>query len=306
MIPAFHVAEMARDRVTVALSGDGGDEAFAGYTTYAWAARYARADVVPRPLRRLLAWPSRLLPVNDPVGRKLHRLGLDVVGRHLETMAHFAPRSLRDVVSGPLRRTLSGHDPLRGARAVYERGRRPLGAVPALLRLDAATYMTDDVLVKVDRTSMLNSLEVRAPLLDHVVLEYVARLPFEFKQRGGVSKWILREVAKPLLPPEILARGKQGFGVPLEQWFGTGFGKLAREVLLDRRCRERGWLDPEGVQRVLAGRGLDRDAHARQVFTLTCLELWAQAWVDRPREALVEPPGGPLPLHRAVAATAKD
>ena len=122
----------------------------------------------------------------------------------------------------------------------------------------------------------------------------------------GVSKWILREVAKPLLPPEILARGKQGFGVPLEQWFGTGFGKLAREVLLDRRCRERGWLDPEGVQRVLAGRGLDRDAHARQVFTLTCLELWAQAWVDRPREALVEPPGGPLPLHRAVAATAKD
>jgi asparagine synthase (glutamine-hydrolysing) len=306
MIPTYHVAEMARDEVTVALSGDGGDEAYAGYATYGWARRYARADAVPAPLRRLLALPSRALPVNDPLGRKLHRLGLDVAGRHLEAMSHFAPRALRDVVAAPLRDLLSRHDPYRAARATWERGRRSLGAVHALLHLDAATYMTDDVLVKVDRTSMLNSLEVRAPLLDHVALEYVARLPFEFKHRGGVSKWILREVARPLLPPETLARGKQGFGVPLDRWFGGDFGRLAREVLLDRRCRDRGWLDPAGVERVLAGRGLERDAHARQVFALTCLELWAQSWLDRPRASLDAPTDGPLPLHRAVAATAKD
>ncbi len=306
MIPTFHVAEMARREVTVALSGDGGDEAFGGYATYAWARRFARADVVPEPLRRALAWPFRGLPENDPLGRKFRRLGLDVVGRHLETMAHFPPRTLRDIAGAGLVGTLRSHDPFRAARETYARGRRPLGDVPALLRLDALTYMTDDVLVKVDRTSMLNSLEVRAPLLDHVVLEYVARLPFHFKLRGGTSKWILREVAKPLLPAGILARGKQGFGVPLPDWFGSDFGRLAREVLLDRRCRERGWLDPSGVERVLAGRGLEPDAHARRVFTLTCLELWAQAWLDRPREAIVEPPDGPLPLHAAVAATARD
>ena len=192
-------------------------------------------------------------------------------------------------------------------RAPSTRARRgPAGPVAALLHLDAMTYMTDDVLVKVDRTSMLNSLEVRAPLLDHVVLEYVARLPFEYKLRGGVTKWVLRECARPLLPAAVLGRGKQGFGVPLEHWFGAGFDRLAREVLLDRRCRERGWLEPAGVERVLRGGGRRDDRRARQVFTLLCLELWARTWVDRPREALAQPEGGPWPLHAAVAATARD
>jgi len=181
-----------------------------------------------------------------------------------------------------------------------------VGPIAALTHMDALTYMTDDVLVKVDRTSMLNSLEVRAPLLDHVVLEYVARLPFAYKLRGGVTKWVLREVARPLLPPGTLQRGKQGFGVPLEHWFGADFGRLAREVLLDRRCRGRGWLDPAGVERVLAGEGMRDDRRARQVFTLVCLELWAQSWLDRPREALRAPADGPLELHEAVRATARD
>jgi len=305
MIPTFHVAEMARHHVTVALSGDGGDEAYAGYDTYRWGQQYTRVDVIPGPLRRLLALPSRVLPADHPLGRKLNRLGLDVVDRHLEVMSHFPPRDLASVLSPTLRETLRRYDPYQPARAVHARARQAVGAVPALLYLDAMTYMTDDVLVKVDRTSMLSSLEVRAPLLDHVVLEYVARMPFALKLRGDVTKWALKECARPLLPPAILERGKQGFGVPLEHWFGADFGRLAREVLLDRRCRERGWLDPRGVEHVLDGRDARDDRHARQVFTLVCLELWAQGSVDRPREATAEPTDGPLPLHPAVAATAK-
>jgi asparagine synthase (glutamine-hydrolysing) len=153
---------------------------------------------------------------------------------------------------------------------------------------------------------MLNSLEVRAPLLDHVVLEYVAQLPFEYKLRGEVTKWVLRECGRPLLPASILQRGKQGFAVPLEHWFGSEFGRLAREVLLDRRCRERGWLDPEGVGRLLANADWREERRVRQVFTLVCLELWAQVWLDRPRESLGGPREGPWPLHASVAGTAKD
>src|SRR6185436_4519271 len=118
MLPTYYVAEMARHHVTVALSGDGGDEAYAGYSTYAFARSYARVDVVPRPLRRLVALPAGWLPANDPLGRKLRRIGLDVVDRHLEVGAHFPPRDLAAVLSRDLRDRTRNHDPFRAARAL--------------------------------------------------------------------------------------------------------------------------------------------------------------------------------------------
>jgi len=220
-------------------------------------------------------------------------------------MAHFPARQRAQVLARGVREAARRHDPFGAAREIHAAAARKIGALPALLHLDAVTYMTDDVLVKVDRTSMLNSLEVRAPLLDHVVLEYVARLPFEYKLRGSCSKWLLKEVGRPLLPPGVLDRPKRGFGPPLERWFGQGFGRLARDVLLDRRCRDRGWLDPAGVERLLGERETRESTRARQLFTLVCLELWAQTWMDRPREELVAPTDGPLPLHPAVAAAAR-
>jgi len=305
MIPTFHVSEMARAHVTVALSGDGGDEAFAGYTTYSWAREYARVDSVPAPLRRLASWPSAMLPADHLLARRLRRAGMGTAERHLDVMSHFPPRE-RDAVLAPgLRHLLRGHDPWAAARALHARAARGLGELAALPALDALTYMTDDVLVKVDRTSMLNSLETRAPLLDHVLLEYVARLPFEYKLRGDVSKWVLRESVRPLLPPGILDRGKQGFGVPLPRWFAGDFGRLAREVLLDPRVRARGWLDPGEVGRLLDGRDLRDEVRAKRVFTLLCLELWAQCYLDRPRERTHEPTDGPYTLHAAVAGHAR-
>jgi asparagine synthase (glutamine-hydrolysing) len=212
-----------------------------------------------------------------------------VVDRHLEAMSFFPPRDLSRLLSPALAARLRGHDPYGPSRAEHARARLHAGEVPALLAMDAATYMVDDVLVKVDRTSMLESLEVRCPLLDHEVLEFVARIPFEYKLRGDVSKWILKEVARDLLPPEILRRSKQGFGVPLEHWFGGDFGRLAREVLLDPRALRRGWFDPRAVEAVLAGTGQRTDRGARQTWALVCLELWAQSFVDRPGDAIAAP-----------------
>ncbi len=306
MIPTFHVSQMARSLVTVALSGDGGDEAFAGYTTYTFARSYARFDVLPPALRQLMALPGALLPSDHPLGRRLRRIGMRSADRHREVMSHFPPRELRAMLSPAMREAVRGHESWAPARALHARAARGLGELAALPAMDALTYMIDDVLVKVDRTSMMNSLETRAPLLDHHVLEWAARMPFKYKLRGDVSKWVLRECVRPLLPPAILARGKQGFGVPLERWFAGDFGRLAREVLLDDRTRARGWLSPAALARLLAGEDLRDELRAKRVYTLVCLELWARGMLDRPRGELAAPTEGPYALHAAVAATAKD
>jgi len=304
MIPAFHVAEMARHHVTVALSGDGGDEACAGYDTYDWARTYARMDVVPRLFRRCLALPSRWLPPEHALGRKLHRIGLDVGQRHLEVMSHFTPRERDAVLSQRLREATRGHDPYREPLAMHARAALAVGPIPALAHLDALTYMTDDVLAKVDRTSMMSSLEVRSPILDHRVLEFLAGLPYEYKVRDGTRKWVLREAVRPWLPPSILARGKQGFGVPLGRWFGGRLRSFARDILFDPRTRERDWFDAAGVDRVIRRLDVDAERAGRQVFTLICLELWARTYVDRERSQSSEPADGPMRLHPAVRSSA--
>ena len=289
MIPTWHVARMARRHVTVALSGDGGDEAYAGYTTYGWARRYAALDRLPAALRRLARGPAGWLPPDHPLGRKLRRLALAPVDRHLEVMSHFPPRDLARLLSRELAARLGGHDPYLDARRHHARARAAVGDVAGLPYLDAVTYMTDDVLVKVDRTSMLESLEVRCPLLDHRVLEFVGRIPFEYKLRGEVTKWILKEVASDLLPAEILARPKRGFGIPLDRWFGGDFGRLAREVLLDPRARRRGWFDAAAVETLVTGARQGAERGVKQTWNLVCLELWAQSYLDRPGDAFSEP-----------------
>jgi asparagine synthase (glutamine-hydrolysing) len=289
---------MARRHVTVALSGDGGDEAYGGYDTYAFARDYARADRVPRAFRRLAATPARFLHPDHPLGRKLRRLPQGVLDRHLDAMSFFLPSELERLAAPPLRAALAGHDPYHNQREHFARAAAGGDPVAALLYVDAMTYMADDVLRKVDKASMLHALEVRVPLLDHRVLEFVAGIPFEHKLRGRVGKWILRESVRDLLPPEILARGKQGFAMPLDRWLGGSFGALAHDVLTDPRARGRGWLDPRAVDGVLDDPGPRPERRARQAWALVCLELWARTYLDRDRDALTAPlaalsPGAP-------------
>ena len=286
MIPMHYLSEMARREVKVALSGDGGDESFAGYATYDWAQRHAGLDRIPRALRRIAGVPSWLFGPGTSIGRRLRRFSLDAAERHLDAMSFFSEPELERIAGPALHDTLRRHEPYAGPRLHHARAAGPMGPVPALLYLDAMTYMTDDVLTKVDRTSMMHSLEVRVPLLDHKVLEFVSRIPFEYKLRGRIGKWILKECVRDLLPPETLKRRKQGFGVPLERWFNGSFGQVARDVLLDSRARGRGWTQPAAVERLIGTAPRSPDRHARQVFALVCLELWARTYLDRPRESL--------------------
>ncbi len=299
MIPSSYVSEIARRHVTVVLSGDGGDETFGGYVTYPWALTYASMDWIPAPLRGVMGQLSDWLPAHHGLGRKLHRLSLDVVDRHLEVISYFTPRELSAISDPRFREACRGHDPCRQDREHYLRARAGTGPFGALLHLDAMTYMADDVLMKVDKTSMLHSLETREPLLDHKLLELAATIPFELKLKDGTGKWILRHAVRDLLPESILARGKQGFGVPIDRWLGGEFGTLANEVLLDSRAKNRGWLDGKQVAALLSDTYMPADRRARQLWALLCLELWAQTYVDRPRETL-----GALP-HLPIVETPK-
>jgi asparagine synthase (glutamine-hydrolysing) len=299
ILPTYLVARLARERVTVALSGDGGDEMFGGYETYRKAQRHAAADWVPRTWRRPVAAAARALPFGGRVER-LRQLDQGILERHLTNMSLFQPEELACLLTGDLAEAsaIAGIQPSRGTNGTFLPRREALGS---LLTYDAETYLPDDVLAKVDRMSMLNTLEVRAPLLDQRIVEFSARLPFSLKIRRGVTKWVLRESAKRLLPEAILRRGKRGFGLPLGRWMDQGLRDLASATLLDDRCARRGWFHPKRLAALLEADSPRPGRRAHQVFALTCLELWARTYLDRPREELDAPTEGPLELHPAVA-----
>jgi asparagine synthase (glutamine-hydrolysing) len=156
--------------------------------------------------------------------------------------------------------------------------------VNRLLELDINTYLTDDILTKVDIASMAHSLEVRCPFVDQDLMVFAASLPGSVKLRGLKGKSILREVAKELLPDKILNRPKQGFGLPVDRWMREDLAPMSRDVLLDKTARERGLFEPKAIEALLAQhqRGEPR---GDQIWALMILELWYREFIDRVRSS---------------------
>jgi asparagine synthase (glutamine-hydrolysing) len=274
-LPTFLICEQAKRHVTVALTGDGGDEAFAGYERYAAHRLAAAAGLVPQ-LARVGGWAARALPG----GRREPRSPAFRAARFLELAA--APASERygrvmEVFSVDARAELLGRDGGTSAAALLGAPRRR--GLAGLQLLDVETYLADDLLVKSDLASMAHSVELRSPLLDPSVLELGLALPDRLKQRGRTGKLALRRVFGDLLPPAVAGRGKTGFGVPIGRWFREDLRPLARDVLLDDTARGRGLFRPAAVQTVLAEHDRGRD-HAHGLWGLLVLELWLRAHVD--------------------------
>ena len=149
--------------------------------------------------------------------------------------------------------------------------------------VDTQTYLADDILVKVDKTSMLNSIETRAPLLDHMLAEYVTALPASMRMRKGKQKHLLKRIAAEMLPSEVLNRPKQGFSIPLSHWFRHDTNSYAHDVLGSQRARQRGIFQPDFLQTLLQTDGSVQLAnHSQALWTLLCLELWFQTYMDQP------------------------
>ncbi len=275
IVPTFYLSRFAAEQLKVVLSGDGGDEMLGGYRTYPAALRHARLNWIPAPMRAFVGYPARWLGADDRLATRLQRVPMNVFERHVEAMACFSLRPLERVLSPSLTDAMRDYNPFRTYLDHYREASRVAGEVPALLHLDARTFLSGDVLQKVDSASMANSLEVRCPLLDTSVVEFAARLPLAQKVRGRSTKHLLRRALAGRLPDDVLAQGKRGFSPPIESWFGGSFGSLVRELLTDPAAKARQWLDPREVERRL-NRQASSGGESRRLWTLACLELWAQ------------------------------
>ncbi|HEV3485764.1 MAG TPA: asparagine synthase (glutamine-hydrolyzing), partial [Vicinamibacterales bacterium] len=275
-VPTYYVSAAARQRVTVALSGDGGDELWAGYARH-----------------RVERWESRVRGWLGPVGSR----AAGAVGRHLphrikgaRALGHlrysaaeacarkhaygiFEDEYKRDLYSADLADETRHADPFASFRDLYAKCTSP-DPLDRALYVDARTYMVDDVLTKVDRMSMAVSLETREPLLDHKLLEFSAGVPSSLKLHGNTTKYLLRRILDGKVPQHIRERGKQGFEPPTGEWLRGPLSEMTGDLLLDGRLRQRGLFQHGAVTRLWDEHRTGRRDHRERLWTLLMLELW--------------------------------
>ena len=274
-IPTWYVSEIAARHVTVVLSGDGGDELFGGYSRYRPHARVEAFDRLRVPGRQAAArlawrhWPRGVRGRNF-----LRHVAQDREGRYLEDIGFFRPDEKHVLYTPAFRSELEGWDPYQAMRTRLD-AEPHLSWASRMMRFDFHTYLPNDGLTKVDRTSMAHSIESRVPLLDTAVIEFAATLPSSFKiTPAGRHKHVLKEAVADLLPPSILDRPKQGFGVPIGRWFGRDLRDLFADTLLSARTRERGYFEPREVGRLVREHVSGRRDHTLRLWLLMVFELW--------------------------------
>ncbi|MBW8886715.1 MAG: asparagine synthase (glutamine-hydrolyzing) [Fibrobacteres bacterium] len=288
MIPTYYVCQMARRRVAVALSGDGGDENFAGYRRYYFdrvenRARALLPDFLRRPLFGLLGavYPKAdWLPQPLRAKTLLRNLSYSPLQGYFTSMSHFLPEMKARLFTSDLRRALGGYDSLSVFESHWARckSRDPLSRIQYL---DFKTYLTDDILVKVDRASMAHSLEVRVPLLDHKLVELAAKMPSGWKLRDKTSKFIFKQTVEPLLPPGTLTRRKSGFSAPIGHWFRNELRQYGQERLLGNPALAQAGLDTDYVRKLWEQHQSGLKNHDFPLFAMLSFVLWHSKFMER-------------------------
>lgn len=289
-IPTFLVAKLARNHVTVALSGDGGDELFCGYDRYIHGQKMmSKLRGVPGPLRALggsaiRAIPAKLLnmalePIRstpqgkEPNGQRLHRLANYVRSRTTEELH----RKMVSVWRFPEAAVIGGDSP-PSILADHLPPRGSLSDVERMMQLDMLAYMPDDILCKVDRATMAVALESRAPLLDHRVAEFIWALPEHFKYRDGKSKWLLRQVLYKYVPPALIERPKMGFEVPIGLWLRGGLHDWAEALLAPDRLKREGYLDEKVISRLWSEHQAESHNWGAQLWNVLMFQAWLEEY----------------------------
>jgi asparagine synthase (glutamine-hydrolysing) len=304
-VPTYYVSAAAREHVTVALSGDGGDELWAGYARHRVEHTEHRVRRALGPAASVVGQAARAVPLRVRGARSLRHLahapGHALALKHEYGMFDGAAR--QGLYSAGFRASVGGSDPLSAFRARYDAcdSADPLDRA---MYVDVHTYLHDDVLTKVDRMSMAVSLESREPLLDHRLLEFAARVPVSLKLRDGVSKYLLRRVLAARLPAPVLARRKQGFAAPIAEWLRGPLEPMLHDLVRSRRSLERGVFEPAGVVRLLDEHGTGKEDHCHRLWQLLMLELWFRQFADEGGWPAWQGPGSRARLSAAAPEAA--
>jgi asparagine synthase (glutamine-hydrolysing) len=280
LLPMYFVSCLARKHVKVALTGDGGDEAFAGYDRY-------RMHLWERSYEQIPGWAKqfyrerlhRFVPYATPGRNLAYSVSLPWQERYLEGVSFASFQREMGVLSDDF--VAADGTPLAAFRALLDNApaHDPLSRV---LYLDTKTYLPGDILTKVDRMSMAASLEARVPMLDHVFLEWVTALAPRWKMRNGSQKFILRKLAARVgVPKEVMNRPKRGFSLPLGQWMRHELKEMVQTILLEPRTLQRGYFNPAGVRKLLGEHFERRRDHSARLWRLLTFELWHRNFLER-------------------------
>ena len=286
MVPTYLVSRLIRREATVALGGDGGDELFGGYPHYQWLAwQQSLRRWLPGPFRAGLASVAPRMPLGARARNHLIGISGDASWAVAHVNVYFDHATRDRLLTPAIARTRSGRT---GPEALKAGQCGPGSILQQGTRVDFLTYLPDDLLVKVDRASMATSLEVRCPFLDHDVIAFAfGEVPDRYKAAGRRRKILLQMLATRLLPPAFDTSRKQGFSLPLHDWFAGSWGAFLRDVLLGS---ESGWFDRRVVEELLAGQAQGR-ANMQRLYALAFFELWRHEYRDR---------GGTLTRARVV------
>jgi asparagine synthase (glutamine-hydrolysing) len=290
-VPTYLLSQMTRRYVTVSLSGDGGDEAFAGYTRYLHE-RLARVfQCLPRRLAAPIARAiEHYFPFRGPglvgeaaasVRRQASRMLMTDNLRYRTQFGYFTAEQLEKLYRAEHQRTrwMEAQDLFQQILQTSSAS----NAIDRLLDLDSHSYLPDDIFVKVDIASMAHSLEVRSPFVDHKLVEFAATLPPQMKLHGMRGKRILKMAMKEFLPSSIIHRRKKGFGIPHARWLRTELRSLAHDTLLSALCADRGYFEPKAIRKLLQEHDQGLIDHGMRIWNLLWLELWHREFIDSPR-----------------------
>lgn len=278
-IPTYMVSKMAAEQVTVALSGDGGDEIFAGYDKYLKEQRERRRERIPHPLRKMLGVIGTSMKPGMKGRNFLRHIALNGHERYLDAGNLFGRSDQRDLFQGAAAEQILAGDLLAYKRDCLAAHRGHW--LSAIQYNDIKNYLPLDIMTKVDRMSMAHSLEARSPLLDHKLVEFAATIPPELKLHKGNTKYIFKQTMRGILPDAIIDRRKQGFAVPLGVWFRGELNTFVRDLLFSVSSRSRNIFNLDYIERLLTSHERGR-GHDLQLWTLICFELWCRTFLDQP------------------------
>jgi len=286
-VPTYHLSKVTRQHVTVALSGDGGDECFAGYNRYAHAlSSYKYNKYTDYIGKKMISKIAGILPAGKTGHSFLRRLKSFLKHicdrpekQYLRWISHFDDIMRKDICSSSFNRCIEGVGPSGYIEALYNDSDAE-SFMDKVLNVDVMSYLPEDLMVKTDIASMACSLEVRSPFVDHRVMEFAAALPSDMKLHDGTLKYFLKHIAKDLLPSDIVSRKKQGFGLPIAKWLREDLKEMTYDMLTDRSAKERGYFSEAKVEELLLEHMTGQSDHCYRIWNLLCLELWFRSYEE--------------------------